>query len=72
MATGWYESQEEEWDRTRHLMAFILNYSGMGMSGKTYSPQEVLSLSKDNSNVITYINSDIKAYKLLERFKING
>lgn len=72
VATGYNEREEDAWDRTRHVMSSIINYGGMGGGKKYYSPQEVLSLSKDKEEAVVHINSDIHAYKLLERFKVEN
>lgn len=72
VATGFSEREEEAWDRTRHVMSYIVNYGGMGGGKKYYSPQEILSLTKDQEQGVFHINNDIRAYKLLERFKVEN
>jgi len=60
--------EEREWDRTRHLMASIMNT----VSTKPIQPTKVMTLTlTDMGDTIPIVRTDVEAYKILERFR-NG
>lgn len=69
MFTGHLRREENEWDKTRNIMSFILNYGGNG-GKKLYQPDQVLPLHKDKKKkTVKKITSDKEAYELLKEFE---
>jgi hypothetical protein len=65
---GYIAREENEWDRTRNLMAFIATFAGMGAT-KVMQPSEVMSLQKDLIDRIMPTRSYKEAMELLQSFK---
>jgi len=70
MMNGYQRRNEEEWDRTRNLMAFQLNYGGMGAK-KPYMPSDIMRLSRDTAHIKKPIKTLLQAMKILKHFE-NG
>jgi hypothetical protein len=70
MMNGYQRRNEEEWDRTRNLMAYQLNFGGMGTK-KPYLPSDIIRLRRDEINVKRPIKSMLQAMKILKHFE-NG
>jgi hypothetical protein len=68
MLLGYQRRQEKEWDRTRHIMAFILNYAGFGAK-EFHHPKDIFPLHMDNEDKKKRINSIKQAYALLKEFE---
>lgn len=68
MLTGYYRRQDHEWNRTRHIMSFILNYGGMGASDH-YKPQDIWPLQMDKEDEKKMITTIHQAIELLKEFK---
>jgi hypothetical protein len=72
LLTGYYRRQEQEWNRTRHLMAFIMNYGGMG-STEYIRPEDLYPLQMDRENEKRMITTAAQAAELLREFeRLNG
>lgn len=67
MLTGMFRRDEKQWNHTRHLMAYVLNYGGMG-TRKFYTPQQVLGLGMDKEETIKPITTTLQAMELFNRF----
>lgn len=67
MLTGYQKRQEKEINQTRHLMAFIRAFGGMG-SPDVMQPQDIWPLSMDNTDVKRMITNKAQAEKLLGEF----
>lgn len=65
---GWIAREENEWDRTRNLMAFIATFSGMGAK-KAVSATELMPLHKDRALTIKPVRSHKDAMDLLESLR---
>lgn len=61
---GWISREENEWDRTRNLMAFIATFAGMGAK-KAISAAEIMPLYKDKAQSIRPIKTHKEALDLL-------
>jgi hypothetical protein len=64
---GYISREENEWDRTRNIMAFIATFSGMGAK-KAVDPTEIMPLYKDLLEKIKPIRTYKEAMDLLESF----
>lgn len=67
---GYVAREAEEWDRTRHIMAFVKTYGGMGAS-KFADPRELVPLHKDKAQRIKPIKDYKGAMQLLDTFNLN-
>jgi hypothetical protein len=65
---GYIAREENEWDRTRNIMAFLATFGGMGAK-KVVQPSEVISLHKDMLDKIKPIRSYKEAMELLKTFQ---
>lgn len=65
---GYQRRQEREWDRTRHIMAFVLNYSGMGAK-EFHHPKDIYPLSLDRENEKRKITTLKQVWALLKEFE---
>lgn len=70
MITGYLRRQEKEWNHTRHLMSYILNYAGMVAPENFVRPQDIWPLSLDKEDVKKIITTMHQAMQLLKEFKI--
>jgi hypothetical protein len=68
MLTGYYRKQEQEWDRTRHIMSYVVSFAGMG-GGKFYKPSDVLPLALDMEGEKRMITTMHMAMLLLKDFQ---
>lgn len=68
MLTGYQRRQEREWDRTRHIMAFILNYAGWGAK-EFHHPKDIYPLGLDKENEKRKITTLKQALALLKEFE---
>lgn len=57
--------QEEEWDRTRHMMAVVMNFGGMGMTDPV-DPKDIINLRRDNEDKVMPITTIEEARELIE------
>lgn len=67
MYTGYFRRQEKEWNRTRHVMAFILNYGGMGAK-QFQKPQDIWPLEMDKQITKRRIRTMAQAMSLLKEY----
>lgn len=67
MMTGYQRREEREWNRTRHLMTYTLNYGGMGVK-KIYQPKEIWPLSLDTEDEKRMITTMAMAMELYKEF----
>jgi len=67
MFTGYQRREDKEWNRTRHLMAFIQTFGGMGAS-KFANPQSIWPLPLDDENKKQFITSLAQAKALFKEF----
>lgn len=68
MMTGYQRREEREWDRTRHIMAFILNFSGWGAK-EFQHPKDIYPLGIDRENEKRRITTLKQAWALLNEFE---
>jgi len=68
MLTGYKRRQERDWDRTRHIMAFILNYAGWGAK-EFHHPKDIYPLDLDREEIKHRITSRKQAWALLKEFE---
>ena len=68
MYTGYKRRQDREWDRTRHVMAFIMNFSGWGAKD-FQDPKTIWPLDFDNENEARKITTLKQALALLKEFE---
>lgn len=68
MLTGYMARQNREWDRTRHIMAFVATYGGMGAS-EFIEPRTIYPLPSDRENEKKPIKTKEQALKLLKEFE---
>jgi len=68
MLTGYMRAEEREWNRTRHLMSFILNYGGVG-SKDYHTPQSIMPLDMDAENTKRLITTMKQAIQLFKEFR---
>jgi hypothetical protein len=68
MYTGYKRREEREWDRTRHIMAFILNFSGWG-AREFKHPKDLWPLDIDRENEKRRITTLKQAWILLKEFE---
>lgn len=68
MLIGYQRRQEREWDRTRHIMAFILNYGGWGAK-EFQHPKDIYPLNIDRENDKRRITTLKQALALLKEFE---
>lgn len=68
MLTGHYRRQEQQWNHTRHIMSYVLNYGGMGAS-EHYKPQDIWPLQMDKEDEKKMITTIHQAMQLLKEFK---
>lgn len=68
MMTGYQRRQERDWDRTRHIMSYILNFSGWGAKEFQY-PKDILPLNIDKENERRKITTLKQALALLKEFE---
>jgi len=61
---GYVAREEEHWDRTRNIMAFIATFGGMG-SKEVVDPGKIMRLGKDRIAVIKPIRTYTGAMELL-------
>lgn len=59
------QKQEEKWDIARHLMATVMNFSGIGTRDPV-SPLDIMALAMDEEDRITPITSIEEALELIE------
>ena|GEM_PF-1571154 len=64
---GYHRRLEQEKNQTRHLMAFILNYSGMGAT-EHVSAQQIWPLSMDEESEKQFITTMKQAEQLFKEF----
>ena len=64
---GYMAREEEEWDRTRTILAYLKTYGGMGASQAT-QPTEIMTLQKDLADRIKPIKTYDEAIELLHTF----
>lgn len=69
MHRGYVKRKEIEWNHTRHLMAFILNYAGTGTPKTPYQPKELVPLDLDKEQQKKFITTLRGAMDLLNEFK---
>lgn len=67
MYTGYFRREEREWNRTRLLMTYILNYAGMGAT-QFKQPQEVWPLDMDKKFIRPKIKTIAQAMRLLKEY----
>jgi hypothetical protein len=68
LLNGYYRRNEEEWDRTRNIMAFQLNYGGLGLKNPK-RPQDIIKLKRDEAKVKKPIRTLAQAMEMLNEFK---
>ncbi len=69
MLTGNIKRQERDWNHTRHIMAYILNYAGMGGPETFIGPKDIWPLSIDKEDEKRMITNMLQAKELLKEFK---
>lgn len=57
---------EDEWERTAHIVTAVMNFSGMGASDPV-SPDKLYELRKYEGDLIRPITSEEEARELIER-----
>ena len=65
---GYRRRQEREWDRTRHLMAYVFNFGGMGAT-EVKQPKDIYPLDIDGDIGIRPITTRNQAMVLLSEFE---
>ena len=68
MLAGYQRRQEKEWNRTRHIMSYTLNYGGMGVS-EFHRPEEILPLPMDTEDEKKMITTMRMAMELFREFE---
>lgn len=59
--------EEDEWNRTRNLMAVIMNFAGMGVDKDgAVTPSDIIQLSMDDEDIVTPIATKEEALRLIE------
>lgn len=69
MFTGYLAREDREWNRTRHLMAYIRMFAGMGAS-EIVRPQDIWPLPIDNGGQKKYIKTLKQCLALINEFEI--
>lgn len=67
LLTGYHRRQDRETNRTRHILSFILSYSGMGAS-EYVSPELLWPLAIDEEGKKQMITTLSQAKKLYKEF----
>lgn len=67
MLHGYARRKEHEWNHTRHIMAYVLNYGGLGAK-ETYKPQDIWPLELDKEDEKRMITTMAQAMILLKDF----
>lgn len=68
MLTGYLAKQDREWNRTRHLMAYIQTFAGMGAK-EVARPQDIWPLPMDREGEKKMITTEKQALELLKEFE---
>lgn len=68
MLTGYLAKEDREWNRTRHIMAYIATYAGMG-SSTFVRPEEIWPLPVDKEGEKKMITTEKQALELLKDFE---
>lgn len=68
MLTGYVNRQNREWDRTRHIMCYVANFSGLG-STEFLQPKDIRPLPQDSDDVKKMIKTPEQAKQLLNEFE---
>lgn len=68
MLTGHYKRQEQQWNHTRHIMTYVLNYGGMGLA-EPFKPQDIWPLHMDKEDEKRMITTMQQAMDLLKQFE---
>lgn len=73
MFTGYLARQDREWNRTRHLMACVINFAGMGAKD-FMQPQTIWPLASDKEDQKKYIKTIKQCLELINEFEasLNG
>lgn len=69
MFTGYLARQDREWNRTRHLMAFIASFSGFGAKD-FIDPKSLWPLPVDLEDAPKYIKTIKQCLELVNEFEI--
>lgn len=67
MLTGFLAKEDRAWNRTRHIMAYLATYSGMG-SSEFVRPQDIYPLPMDREGEKKMITTEKQALELLKEF----
>jgi len=65
ITTAYSDRQEDEWERTAHLMSAVINYGGMGVT-EPIQAQEIFDLRKHQEGKVEPITSWEEAMELIE------
>lgn len=65
ITTAYSDRQEDEWERTAHLMSAVINYGGMGVT-EPIQAQEIFGLRKHQEGKVEPITSWEEAMELIE------
>lgn len=73
MFTGYLARQDREWNRTRHLMSYIVSYAGMG-ANEFVDPKSIWGLPIDREDQKKNIKTMKQVLDLINEFElaING
>lgn len=68
MDYGRFKREEKEWNHTRHIMSYTLNFGGFG--AKKFVPaHQIWPLELDKEGVKRFITTKFQALELLEGFE---
>ena len=65
LTTAYSDRQEDEWERTAHIMSAVMNFSGMGLK-EPIAANEIFSLRKHQEDVLKPITSWEEARELID------
>lgn len=68
MFTGYVARENREWNRTRHIMSYIISYAGFG-AGEFVNPKTIWPLPIDNEDQIKYLTTLKQCLELINEFE---
>lgn len=66
ITTAYLEREEDEWDRTAHIMSAVVNYAGMGVS-EPIQAQDIFDLRKYQDDSVRPITSWEELKDMIEK-----
>lgn len=68
MVKGYQDRQDREWNRTRHIMSYIANFSGFG-SKDFIDPKTIWALPIDRQSEKKYIQTLKQCLEMIQEFE---